>query len=225
MVTCMAVFGMVTASSALAATEPAYVRDPQLEQTIGGGSFTGSTGGVTFKAGGSEIACVSSTLSGEFGEGVHATQTVRKVVETFKGCKALFGTAKLTCPETTVSAKLKGTLGVINKSEHVVGLELEGEAGGEHPVFVPFVCQTLPFTVKGQVIGRFEDEVLIQKTKLTLAFAVTGEKQAVQGFEGGPTGQHLTVNESSGEASLVSTDVLTAFKESGGASINVELVQ
>jgi hypothetical protein len=229
---CAAAVSAIGAASAFADSEPGYFKFTN--GAIAGAHFTASTGSVTLRSAHQELACTSSSLSGEFGEevGFSGTQHVRDVVESFKGCtyKAGEGSTKLKCPEVAASSNLRGTLGVIDQSEHPVGLELEGEAGGEAPEFLNVKCGGWSLKFSGHVIGRLNmPPNTPYKKDVILTFAGTGAKQGIEGFEGGPTGLHLTFESNNvfphEASSLTSEDTFSEFKNTAGENTELEIAK
>ncbi|HEY2283811.1 MAG TPA: hypothetical protein VGH60_09720 [Solirubrobacteraceae bacterium] len=90
---------------------------------------------------------------------------------------------------------LAGRLGYISKASKTVGVELEGEAGGETPIFLneiecPEHVAIKDATVTGHLIGKITP-VNSLTGKLTFTYNVKGGLQEITGFEGGPFERQL----------------------------------
>ena len=178
---CVVALSAITASSAAAAL-------PEFQSSTGYPyKFSGIAGKVNGEfEGGLTLTCEKASLSGEFTN----QKELAKVVETFTHCESIFIGD---CPTVTTKS-LKGHIAYINKTEHRVGLELEGEGGGAEPTWAEFPggsdCNTS--VIKGHLIGELNAPINKEGEKeFNLRYIANKGIQAINGFEGGPTGQQL----------------------------------
>lgn len=142
--------------------------------------FTSTSGASSLAAGRSKINCTKDTSEGE----TTSVETIGKVLFAFTGCKleAFFECkSKGAKAEEIMTAKLKGTLGYINKSTKLVGVKLEPESGSEYTEG-EIECAG----VKGKVTGSVIGDITPTNTKATtgtLTLTRSGTKQGAELIE------------------------------------------
>jgi hypothetical protein len=179
--------------------------------------FTSTSEADHLVAGSNKVNCTKDTDEGYIG----SKKTIEEVLVAFTGCKlellSIACSSKGAKTEEIMTAKLKGTLGYINKSTKLVGIKLEPESGSEFTAG-EIECLGTKVKVTGGLIADAKP-VNTKTTTGTLEFKASGSKQAdelieIEGKDETGIKLKASVNgEPAIEASEETTDSLSFTKE------------
>ncbi len=177
--------------------------------------FTGTIGLATLETvAGSKLRCRAGSSAGEYTASTTATLTI-----TLTGCERVSSHAACTsagAPSGQIATtSLQGTLGYIDASRHIVGLDLAGSGA-----LASFQCAGSEETVSlsGSVIGPLAPLNTMAST-LLLHFKASAGRQVPEAFEGGLPDVLSLSGPSGGQTGLTAT-----LSDAGGEPLEVKAI-